>query len=144
MTTLSEATAAPVPVTIDGETYLISPRTNEDYGTLENWIKAKLVQIARESIDENTSPEMQELTIDRALIKAATTDWYSKDGLAIVNSGAGLEFRMWLGMRHNHPKLTLATVRGLLKDHRAEILDAFNLTQANAKKNEPNATGRNP
>jgi hypothetical protein len=134
--TLSEATAAPVPVTIEGETYLFSPRTNEDYGILENWVKASIVKIARDSLDEDTPADVREFTLDRALVKAASTDWYSRDGLAIVNTGAGLDFRIWLSLRHKHPQMTLAKAKELLAANRAAILDAFNLTQPAAKKNE--------
>jgi hypothetical protein len=138
MINLTEATAAPAPATIGGETYQFSPLTNGDYGELSQWVKMRIIRTARASLTEDMMPDDREFTMDRAIVRATATDWYTTDGLAIVNSGDGLDYRIWLSVRRRHPQVTLARVQEWMSDPtiKLAILDAFNLARPVAKKNE--------
>lgn len=137
MTTLAEATAAPVPVAVNGKTHLVSPLTNRDYGELERWIQIRIIQLARESIEENTPDDLRAATMDAAVREATSTQWFSPRGVAATRTEEGTAVYMWLSLRKKQPTLTLAQTKDLIEDRaaRAALLDAFNLVNGfSAKK----------
>jgi hypothetical protein len=97
-----------------------------------------IVRTGRAAAKECDTAEERDFVMDRALARAAAVDWYTPDGLAVVNSGAGLEYRLWLSLRHKQPAMALSGVAELLPtpENKLAILDAFNLTKTTAKKND--------
>jgi len=101
VTDIATATAAPVEVEIDGKKYWMSPLTERDYGELDRWVRARAVQMARDSLGDNPTVGEVRLTMDEAFRSALGMSCIEEPRLL-----AGLEgFAriVWQQMRAKHP-----------------------------------------
>jgi len=114
MTTRAEATAAPGEVTIGDKTYRMSPLTDRDIGELDNWIQAKSLRIARESIPKDASTDEYNRMITAAMVGIQSLTMSSTRGAAVMASVDGLARALWQGIHPHHPDVTVDDVASAL------------------------------
>lgn len=113
--------AAPAIAVIDDAEYKVSPLRDMDLGELDRWVQKKILDTAELSSDDKT----RRLAIE----VAAMATWAGKYGYALSLTPEGVARYMLVGIRRNHPHVTLEMVRGWLKDEgkRTELHRAFDL-----------------
>jgi hypothetical protein len=95
MTTLSQATAAPAPLQLAGRTFLLSPLTLRDYGTIEQAMLA----------DRNAAEYLaDEIDVAPPITAAEMAAWMY---------GPGLHYTLWLTLRREHAGIPLEECREL-------------------------------
>jgi hypothetical protein len=114
LTTRAQATAAPAPITLGDKTFRMSPLSDVDIGELDQWLQARIVRIARNSLPEDADPALRAETIGAALDKAATMTWMSPKGAEMMATLDGMAQLIWQGCHRNHPGLTPEDVRAVL------------------------------
>jgi hypothetical protein len=117
---ISQLTASPAEVTLGDSVYRMSPMRDIDYGELENWVMAQ----------EPTRPALG-----------------SPASLAIVSSREGVIRMIWLGIRRNHPLVTLEEIAEVLNDANAmraaaATFDQLNGTGMDDKTDDENSDNR--
>lgn len=113
--------AAPAIAVIDDAEYKVSPLRDMDLGELDRWVQKKILDTAELSSDDKT----RRLGIE----VAAMATWAGKYGYALSLTAEGVARYMLMGIKRNHPHVTLDMVRGWLKDEdkRKELHRAFDL-----------------
>lgn len=123
MTSTANAVGAPVEIKLAGKTYLMSPLSDEDYGTFERWMRSQAIATAKENLD-GLSPADREILLKCAYEKASRLSITSPDALPYMASRDGAARLTWLGLLHRHPGMTLEEVKTLLADQQT-INDAM-------------------
>lgn len=124
--TRAEITAAPVGVSIGGKTYRISPLTDQDIGELDNYLRAKVVRIARESLPSNASEVDRQLTMRAAVNESLSISWLSHCSQELRTIG-GMARWLWQLLHREHPDLTVEAVAEMVTKHPADTREAFDL-----------------
>jgi hypothetical protein len=126
---ISQATAAPMAVNINGREYLFSPLTIGDYGRLESHVKSKIVNIAMSQAHAVPDKTIRQELINAALDKANRIALYSndpetqKESQGFLNSIDCITQLLYLSLKKNHKDLTVDDVEQLLDStHNAEEL----------------------
>lgn len=130
MTTKAEATAAPVPFDMGSVEFQLSPLTDRDISELDNWLRARMVRAARESLPDDATPEQRQETIGAAVVATAGVCLLSDLCASVMATPDGLARVIWQSVKRNHPGLTPEDVEVLLfKETNAidEALMAFDL-----------------
>jgi hypothetical protein len=110
----AQATKAPTTVKVGGRTFRMSPMTDEDIATMDQWIRARHVRIARATLSPDATDAQRELTESVALRQASSMTFMSGAGAALMGTPEALAMLFWCGIRHNHPEMTPEAVRELL------------------------------
>jgi hypothetical protein len=121
MSERANLTAAPAIAEIDGVEYRMSPLRDIDLGELDRWVQRKILQTAELSSDELTRKAAVEL--------AAVATWSGKYGHLLSMTKEGIARYMLVGLRVNHPELTLNTLIAWVSDDkkRSELHRAFDI-----------------
>lgn len=125
----SAIVAAPVPVSIDGAQYLLSPLRDLDYEELDNWVRMRIVSLARASLTPAMPQAQRDETMRQALETAAGATFVGPLGNRLLSTLDGQAAFLLLSLRQKHPALTVETVRGWLRnpENRTALFDAFDL-----------------
>lgn len=127
----SLASAAPVPVQIDGRDLLVSPLSDRDFDELSLWYQGRVLRIARASLDPESAPAEREETLHAAYSHAAKIDFFSefRSGGLMAQKEVMAQF-VWRTLRKRQPALTLDEARRLAEsDASVDIVDAWHLAQ---------------
>lgn len=138
------ATAAPMEVLLKGKPARMAPLTDKDIAELDNWLKARVIRMARQAIDETWSEEEKRTLYAAAVANATTLTWVSGEGAKLMNTLDGMSQVFWQCFRRYSPRVTLDEVRAAMLDpeSRDEMQEAFatlhglNEKEDEAKKNE--------
>ena len=124
MPDLAKMTAAPAPLKfVDGSTYQMSPLTDKDIAELDEWVRARHIQIAVESTKDMADEDKAELR-QVALLQAGELSWMSGTGARLMATVDGMTRLVWQSCKKNHPELTEAALR-------EKIFDPRNVDEAN-------------
>ena len=135
MTTPAEATAAPIDVTVDGKQYTLTPLSDRSNCELDNWLRARIVAVARASLDEDASEKVKKETMERAFDHALKTSWLLNSDALLRTPDGVLRFVFQL-LRPAHPNLTMEELAGMLRrdpDALGRVMDAFELLSGGKK-----------
>lgn len=124
MTTNAQATAAPVPVTVGSETFLLSPFTVGDYAELDQWIASRGFAIARAAIPKDASPDERRERMAEALSIAGELTW-ADSGLRLLSRLDILSHYVWVSLRKRHPTLMPAVVAEKINADPPSVLRIF-------------------
>ncbi len=130
MTTKAEATAASVPFDMGSVEYQLSPLTDRDISELDNWLRARMVRAARESLPDDATPEQRQETIGAAVVATAGVCLLSDLCASVMATPDGLARVIWQSVKRNHPGIMPNDVEAaLLKESNAidEALMAFDI-----------------
>ncbi len=125
----SDIVAAPVPVTVEGQEYQVAPLTDLDYEELDNWVRMRILSLARASLTPAMSAAQRDETMRQALETAAGATFVGPLGHRLLSTIDGQAAFLLLSLRHQHPALTVETVRGWIRkpENRTALFDAFDL-----------------
>jgi hypothetical protein len=140
VTTRQAATAASAPVTIGGREFQASPLTDRDSAELDNWVQTRVIKTARDSLDEDTSEQERQETMDSANRIAQSMTWLWGDGAAILATPDGMARLAWQMCKDNHPGLAFEEIRAAILQPTAvdDIAGVFDFLHPalTAKKND--------
>lgn len=124
----------------DGTEILLSPVSDIDSVELDMWVRARYLQIQRESISESSSEELKERIERIAQETASTLCWYLDQGARMMASIDGLSRIIWQCSKNNGHKLTYEQLREKLffRDNYDRANEAF------AEQNNVNVDSVNP
>lgn len=131
MTDTAAATAAPIEYRIGGKTLRLAPLTDADHGELDNWVRSRLIRIAREAIPYDATASDREELLQAALMRASTLTWMGEHGYALARTTEGMARLVWQCLQRHHARdrtITVEWIRGeLSKDANAttEFVLAF-------------------
>jgi len=120
-------TAANVPIKMkDGTEYRFSPLSDKAIDEMENWVKARIIQIARDANrnDENTTPEEKEQLLSIALRQSSEVSILSPRSAAMIATIPGMLHLCWLSLRREHPNIIEDDLRRHMMD--PENIDIIN------------------
>lgn len=100
-------TAAPAAVRVGERDLIMSPLTIGDWCEFTRW--------AQERLCKNAGVAVTDLDALEELIRRYTAmSWYDAEIRSLRNGFDGRMLIYWLGLRHNHPRLTLPELVGML------------------------------
>jgi len=141
----AKATAAASPLVFaDGTTFQMSPLTDRDIAELDLWVQARIVQIARASLNGEPA-EIREETLRLAMQTAAGASWMTGMGARIMATVPGMTRLVWQSIKRSHPEITEEEVGQHLFspeniEHARETFDKLNLEgKKGVKKKRPGA-----
>jgi hypothetical protein len=110
---VSVASAAPAEIILSGKKFLVSPATDKDFGELERWVQDRILDVCFRNANKlDNSADRQEF-LKHAFDKASGTILASSEATVLLLSVEGAVMRLYLGIRHNHPDITVDEVRKL-------------------------------
>ena len=118
MTDVAAASASPVPIKLAGREFRMSPLTYDDIGELDQYLRSRVIESARQSLPGDASPDQRAMTEESAIRVACELTWMSGKGAKMMSSLQGWARILWQGLRHNHPELKPEDVVKLLTDPR--------------------------
>lgn len=151
MNTHAQITAAPMEVPLGGQLYRMSPLNDVDIAELDNWLKARVIRMARESLSPDADEADRRLTVESAIAYATTLTWMSGQGAKLMATLDGMAQIIWQSIKRHHPNVTPAEIRSKLLDPRSmeEAETAFGMLnrvdgQSKKKKKRPRHRSRKP
>jgi hypothetical protein len=133
------ATAAATPVKLGGETYLLSPMTDEDEATIDRYVQKRFIDMVRASIPEDASPEVYRREMGIGYAEAAKVKAFRGLGADMICSLEGWAFLLFVGLRKHHPEMTATKAMRLLTD--PEVLSAAQNAWDDVNRGEGNDEG---
>ncbi len=112
-TPTTEANATPTEITLNGESYTMSPLGISDLAMLEREMKNSAIELAKEAVNR-MSPALANGVLSDAVARASRLSINGADGQQYMSSMEGMTRMVWLSLKHNHPQITLKQVVGLL------------------------------
>lgn len=122
-TTASEATAAPMPLTLGGRELMLSPRTQRDDGELEQWLRSRALQMVRDSFTPSMTPQQRAEELRAAMDYAGSLTVASPSAMQMLRTTDAAIYVLWQSAKKNHPKLTQDELRGLMLDEAGNVSD---------------------
>lgn len=102
---MPQVTAAAFPITIGDATYEMSPLTDRDVDEINNWLRASIIKMARDSLVPGMTPAEREELLGVAMTKARQLSFMEGEGARIISSLDGVSRVVWQGLRRRHPEL---------------------------------------
>lgn len=112
--TKSQPSAATI--RLGGAVYQMRPLDSSDVAELDQWLQARVISMARESLPPNASESDRRITMEAAIAFAMTVTWMSGHGLRMLATLDGMAQIVWHGIRHHHPEIVPAEIRTKLLD----------------------------
>lgn len=111
---MADVTGASFPITLGGAEYHMSPLSDIDIEELNNWLRSRFIQMARDSLPENASQQQVDDTLRVAMQTAHDMSWMTGAGAKQMSHPDGIARLLWQSLRKRHPDLTHAQVRALI------------------------------
>lgn len=148
MTDTPQAAASPGTVKLGGQTYLVSPLSEGDIGTVELFLRQRVIAVAKMAA-EGEGPDVRQALLTGASEKAMRIHIGSADAKEFMGTFDGAAYLTWLSLRHHQPHITLEQVRGLLIDEQTilqamDAIDGVNAPPADTKKKSSKARSQQP
>ena len=106
---MPDVTAASYPLTLNGITYSLSPLTDRDIEEVNNWLRASVINMARDSLTSDMSKDERSEILGVAMKEARSLSWMHGEGSKIITQSIdGVSRVMYQGVVKNHPNVTFA------------------------------------
>ncbi len=122
MTNRAQATAASGDIIIDNETYQMSPLSDEDIGELDNWLRIRVIKLARASLTGEESDAERKSVMQSAFDYASSLTWLTK-GIDEMLTLDGVARFLKQTLKKNHPELDVAWLRKCIVDNKIDLSD---------------------
>lgn len=134
---MSNIAGASTEVKFGDKSYQMSPLDDKDVAEIDNWLRSRVIRIARDSLTADMDEDTRQLIMGAAISHVSTLSMLSSNGAKTISSIDGFTRLMWQGIRKNHPDVTEAEIRKELTDPKnlRTMLDEFDLINEGAKKN---------
>jgi hypothetical protein len=108
--------ATPVKLTNGKEIleFMFSPLSDKDIDEIDEWLQARVIEIARESLKSNSSQRDRDETINAAIRLSVEVSLLSPAGARMISTVAGMTRLCWQSARKCHPDLSEAKLRSFL------------------------------
>lgn len=129
MTSRAQATAAPGDVTIDGKICRMSPLSDKDIAELDNWVRIRVIRLAKESLTGKETKEEREELLEVAFKHASKLTWLG-EGLEDTTSLEGVARLLWQTLKKHHPDLTVEYLAECIVEDKIDVdetMDVFDL-----------------
>lgn len=109
----------------------MSRLTDRDISELDEWLKAKFIEMARSSLTPGLSSAEREETLGVAMRIAMSMTWMSGQGARIIGTIDGISRLLYQSIKARHPDMTYERTRSFIADPRhmeaniAKVNDAF-------------------
>lgn len=149
MTDRTTATAAPMPIKLAGKEYLLSPLADGDYSEFMMWVKAMIMQLARDNLGDLPQNE-RDMLLKYAFDTCKGLTVHSREVLSAMSTVDGAARLLWLSLRRKHEDLTHEKVVSLMTDSQTlqyamEQVDVLNeLSQGDSSGDEDESKKKNP
>jgi hypothetical protein len=118
---LSAATAAPAPITINNRAYSATPLDFLAIGELEQWARGAYLAVACKGLVGLPDDQRREL-YDRALDKATGIDFESAKFVKYLRSPTGMATLLSMSLRARHPEMSVEAVAREFTGKEAELV----------------------
>jgi hypothetical protein len=115
VTTVAQATAAPIEFIAKGVTYKLSPLRDRDFGDFERWCQDRYIEVTTRNL-QNLSDENQKEVLRSTFDKAAAITFTSPECVKIMNSIEGSLELAFLCLKREHPSITREEVLEMCQD----------------------------
>jgi hypothetical protein len=115
MTDSGQASAAPIPVTLGGKQYQLSPFRDRDGAEWLRYVRGRIFDIADENA-KRLSPTTADMIMGHATRVAMRITALSPEAAAIAATPEGFAMVVWLRLHQNHKDLTVEQVQELLRE----------------------------
>lgn len=115
------------PLKIGGVEYMASQLSDKDIAELDEWLRARFISMARDSLGPDCSQKQIDDTLAVAMRDAMGLTWMSGIGARVMASVDGVARLAWQMVHHSHPTVTYEEIRKHMYDPRnmANVNDAF-------------------
>jgi hypothetical protein len=113
---LSEATASPAPVAINGKTYSANPLDFLAIGELEEWARGAFLSVASKGL-AGLPPDLRKELYAEALKQATSIDFESRKFGDYLRSPTGMATLLSMSLRGRHPEMTVEAVAKAFDRH---------------------------
>lgn len=111
----ADVRAAPTTIFLsDGQSLRFSPLSDRDILELDEWVRARAIADARNSLKDEDDPIIRAETLDAAMRFAQGLTFMSGHGSRILATPEGLSRVLYLSVRKNHPDIKEDALRPLL------------------------------
>jgi hypothetical protein len=93
---------------------LVRRFTDEDFSTLDEWVRGQHVRTARASLGPTSTPEERDEILGLAMHQAASMTWMHGLGAHMIASMDGIAMLVWVATRRDHPDLSYERIRTLI------------------------------
>lgn len=128
MANLSDATKAPVTITVDGKVWTLAPLELRDFGEIERWLEVLPFEKARRKIaalGEAATPEICKPIIEQAEAESKKATLQNPKALQMIATLEGTAFLLWMSLRKAQPEVTRDEASRLIS---AETLEVWQST----------------
>lgn len=115
MTDPAQAAASPIPVTLGGKQYQLSPWRDRDAGEWLRYVQDRVLDLADRSC-KRLSPGAADLVMGHAMRIASRLTALSPEAAAAAATPEGFAMVTWLRLRPNHKDLSVEQVQELLRE----------------------------
>ncbi len=131
MTSLADATAAPVQFTMGDKTLKLAPLTDADFGEYERYLQDRYVSVAKRNCTD-MSETIQVALLKEAIDTAAHITITSVKGQDLMTSMDAVVRFVWMHCRKHQPDLTEATLFQWLSDEEVhkQVMDKIEFLHA--------------
>ncbi len=143
MTARLTAAAAPLKFD-DGTSYQFSPLTDKDMDELDEWLQARLIENARNSLDDKMTQAERDETMSLAMRESLTVSFVTGQGARMLSTLPGMVRLCWQSIKKCHPNVTEAQLREkLLKPGNLDsVNDAFEKVNSLNERSAPSKNRR--
>jgi|SRR6185437_6117870 len=106
--------AASAPLTLKGVDYNISPLSDRDWDELNNWLRSRLIKIARNSLTPDMDQESRDEVVGAAVREASKIDLMTGRGLRELSGPEGQCRMLYQSLKREHPRMTAEQCKKLL------------------------------
>lgn len=124
MANLSDATKAPVTITVDDKEWTLAPLELRDFGEIERWLQMLPFVKARwkiSALGDAATPEIQKVLINRAETESNKATLQNARALKILSTLEGTGFLLWMSLRKAHPEVTRDEAMRLINADTLEV-----------------------
>lgn len=121
---MNDLTAARKPIKLGGREFLMTRFSDRDISEIDQWLRARIIRDARESLDANSTHSERAEILEIAMRMAAVTSMYSPIGARMIATVDGMAKMLLQSIHRDHPNETVESLRQLLFDQ--ENLDVVN------------------
>ncbi len=135
---MSNIAGASTEVKFGDKSYQMSPLDDKDVAEIDNWLRSRVIRIARDSLTADMDEDTRQLIMGAAISHASTLSMLSTSGAKTISSIDGFTRIMWQGVKKHHSDVTEAEIRKELTDPKnlRTMLDEFDLINEGSKKNK--------
>jgi hypothetical protein len=122
----AQITAATAEIKIDGKMYQMSPLSDKDIAELDNWIRVRVVRLARASLTGEETKQEREEVLGVAFKYASSLTWLDK-GAEEMTTLEGVARVLKQTLKKHHPEITAEYLGACIVDGKIDMDDATDI-----------------